>query len=123
MLDSGARARRVLLVVDDRRYVCRALARVLKYRFQQVHTAHTVAEAETRLRDHRVTHLVCDCTMGHDQPRTIDLVPGWRRNWPAIERVVLYSGTDLSGVEIPAQVDAVVPKGADPRELIEALDD
>lgn len=122
MSDSGSSAWRVLLVVDDRGYVCRALARVLKYRFQQVHTACTIAEAEDRLQEHRVTHVVCDCAMGPGQPRTLDRVPGWRRAWPTIERVVLYSGTDLTGVEIPEEVDALVPKGADPRVLIAALE-
>lgn len=122
MPGSNATTWRVLLVVDDRPYVCRALVRLLKYRFQQVCTANTLSEAESLLCEHPVTHLVCDCALGPDQPRTIDMIPGWRRAWPAIERVVLYSGTDLSAVAIPPEVDAVVAKGSEPRELIEALE-
>jgi DNA-binding NarL/FixJ family response regulator len=122
MAERGASAWRVVLVVDDRPYVCRALARVLKYRFQHVHTATTFDEAEALLGERRVTHVVCDCALGEDQPRTFDRVPDWRRCWPSIERVVLFSGTDLTDVSIPPEVDAVVPKGADPRELIESLE-
>jgi CheY-like chemotaxis protein len=114
--------RRVVLVVDDKPYVCRALARLLKYQFEEVVVANTPQQAAERLRDNSVTHVVCDCTLGPGLPCTTDLVPLWRASCPSIERVVLYSGTDLTNKYIPAEVDAVVPKSAEPRDLLKALE-
>jgi DNA-binding NarL/FixJ family response regulator len=112
---------RTLLIVDDQDFVCRALSRVLKYRFDRVLTANDPDQALQRLAQSPVTHLVCDCNLGPRFRYAFEYVPGWRRICPTIERAVVYSGSGLVEIEVPPGVDAVLPKTADPKQLLRAL--
>jgi DNA-binding NarL/FixJ family response regulator len=122
-LESGTSsgARRVLLIVDDKPFMGRALARVMKYKFDQVLIAHDPDQALEQLGESRVTHLVCDCNLGPRFRLGIEYIAAWRRLSPSIERAIVYSGTDLNDVETPPEVDQVLPKTTEPKELLEAL--
>lgn len=112
-------SRRVALVVDDEPLVQNTVVRMLRQSFDEVLTAINPAEADEVLEERSISHLVCDCNLGHGLPLGTELVPGWRALYPSIERVVVFTGADLT--KVPPEVDAVVLKPGRKGELLRAL--
>ena len=112
---------KVALVVDDEHMVCNMLVRVLGRHFDEVLAASSPAEAERLLSEHKVTHMICDCNLGPCRPLGVDLIPRWRSLYASVERVVVFSGSDLSKLAVPPEIDAVVSKGGQIKEVLEAL--
>jgi ActR/RegA family two-component response regulator len=112
---------RIALIVDDDRLLCRSVARALKPYFTEVMSATTPAAADEILGRHPITHLISDCVLGDDLPLGVELIPGWRRRCPTIRRAVVFTGSDLSGIYIPTEVDEVVEKLEGSDKLLEAL--
>ena len=111
----------VVLVVDDEKMVLNALARYLRRFFPKVVTATTPLEAESALRDNRVTHLVCDHWLGPGLPLGIDLVSHWKNDFPSIQKVVLLTGADVDTLVSPPGLDSIIPKTIDPTALTAEL--
>ena len=110
-----------LLVVEDREDVRCALARYCKLFFEQVHAAASPSEAEDLLERHHPVLLVCDYWLGDQHPPATDLIPGWRRRFPCIERVALMTGTNSSALGDVSSVDAVLQKPLDMDRIIPIL--
>lgn len=113
---------RVLLVVDDDRMVCKALARLLGRAFDVILTAESSKDAVSILKNSDVTHLICDYSLGRDEPLGVDLVPHWRTDHPSIQYAVIFTGNDIGSIPVPMGVDEVLPKSAAPSALIEIFD-
>jgi DNA-binding NtrC family response regulator len=114
-------SKKIVLIVDDNQMIRRMLWRNLKNVFDEVLTAADPDEADRLLRENRVTHLLCDCDLGHNAPLGCDLVPAWRKMQPSISRAVIFTGSDVSNTKMPPEVDCVVPKTEELKELITAL--
>ena len=110
-----------LLIVDDDPQIRKMLVRILSDDFDEVIVAATPAEAERKLMVYTVTHLVSDFNLGQDQPPGTELVVRWRKRHRSIERAVLFTGADLTEVEVPAEVDQYFLKDIDPLEIKKAL--
>lgn len=110
-----------VLIVEDNEHVRRMLRKILKRRFDKILLAADPNEADRLLAENVVTHLLCDCNLGPGFPMGCQLIPGWRKKHPTIRRAVVYTGTDLSAVKVPPQVDRVVAKTDEVQELIKAL--
>jgi DNA-binding NtrC family response regulator len=105
------------LIVDDEHPVCFALERMLRRDYRQVFTAFGPDDAAAILEAHPVTHVVCDHWLGPGLPLGIDLIPRWRRRHRTIERAVVLTGADVSGINPPPEVDRVLSKTEDPTRL------
>jgi response regulator RpfG family c-di-GMP phosphodiesterase len=114
-------AQKVALVVDDEQVICNMMVRVLSRYFDEVLAARTPIDAERLLTENQITHMVCDCNLGKGLPLAIEFIPKWRSLASSMERVVVFSGTDLSNTEVPPEVDAVVDKGMGVRQVLNAL--
>jgi DNA-binding NarL/FixJ family response regulator len=112
---------RILMVVDDTPNVGRALSRVLRKHFDEVHVLESAAEAAALLGWKPVTHVICDQCLGEGDPRGLDLVPLWRREHPSIERAIILTGLDERTFVASPGVDAVISKLAGSEELVRAL--
>lgn len=110
-----------VLILDDDARVGKSVARILLCGFDRVFTATTPSQAEALLGSNRVTHLVFDCDLGEGQPKGTDLVSRWRNEYPAIERAVIVTGSRLSEIDPPPEVDVVLSKPAARVELFAAL--
>ncbi len=110
-----------VLIVDDQASVLRSLARVLGLCFESVYTAITAGEASLLLETKSVTHIVCDYWLGHGQPVGLDLIPGWRKNYPSIERAIILSGSDPERIVPVRGIDAVLSKTVGLDELMKHL--
>jgi CheY-like chemotaxis protein len=115
--------RLVALVVDDDVQVCRIVARLVGTVFDEVLTTTSPDEASEILKHHAVTHLLSDFDFGEGaQTATgFDYVVRWRRQCPTIERAVVFTGADLSGIPRPAEVDAVISKVDGVEAILEHL--
>jgi ActR/RegA family two-component response regulator len=113
----------VALVVDDDVQVCRALARIIGTVFDELLTTTSPGEVEEILKHHAVTHLLSDFDFGEGaQSATgFDYVVRWRRQCPTIERAIVFTGADLSGIPRPEEVDAVIPKWEGVHAILEHL--
>ena len=117
--------RRAVLVVDDSDQICRMMKRRLAPFFEKVFTAGDPKEATRILEEHEVRHILCDFDLGTGT-RAGDatgyfFVTLWRREFPEIERAVIFTGADLGYLERPEEVDAVVCKADGPEAAVEAL--
>lgn len=112
---------RTILVVDDEPVVRRVLNRYLEKVFDRVLLADGPDEAENLLERHAVTHLVCDGYLGPGLPPGVVLVPGWRHRFPTIRRAVVFSASDFSAINLPEEIDAVLPKCEDLSDLIQVI--
>jgi CheY-like chemotaxis protein len=117
--------RKTVLVVDDNEQICRAMSRRLGPLFDEVFVATDPREAARILEDSFVTHVLCDFDLGFgiglESVTGYGFVQCWRREFPEIRRTVVFSGTDLSRLEKPREVDAVVRKTEAPDMVVEAL--
>lgn len=113
----------VLLIVDDESSVCRALSRLLDSQVREILSATNPTEAEIILRSGRVTHLICDQWFGPGQPLGIDLVTKWKKSYPAMQKGIVLTGTDIRELDAGETVDKILPKVVDPDVLIQALFD
>ena len=122
MATSPHLANRTLLIVDDDRAVCRALTRLLGRSFETVMSAGSSGDAASILSTSSVTHLICDYWLGRDEPLGVDLVPYWRAHHPSIQCAVIFTGNDIGSIRVPLGVDAVLPKSAEPSDLMAIFD-
>lgn len=111
---------RVLLIVDDTPAIARGWRRMLKSHFDAVHIAITPREADDVLAHTQAppTHLLCDFYLGLENPPTPELIAGWKTRHASLEKIVLVSGSHLSGMPVPPEVDAMFEK---PRDLDRVL--
>ena len=119
--DSRDEKPRVLLIVDDDPRICRMLSRRLESSFDGFHTAGTPADAEFKLKEESITHLICDFNLGEEAPKGTELIVKWRSLYPSIERAVLFASTHLDDKVKPAGVDTLIHKTTDFNQLMEAL--
>jgi hypothetical protein len=68
-----------------------------------------------------VTHILCDFDLRRGDATGYLFVVLWRREFPRIERAVIFTGADVSGQQRPNEVDAVVCKADGPQAAVEAL--
>ena len=117
--------RTTLLVMDDCDSVKRAVRRCFDKRFDEIIDASTPAEATSILETRPVTHVLSDLLLGYDS--RIDGYNGFafatfaRREFPRIERLVIFTAFDIHGLIAPKEVDAVVSKTDHIGKLIAAL--
>ena len=118
-----AKEKLIALIVDDNAQICLALARLIGTDFDEVLTTTSPGEGEEILKHHAVTHLLSDFDFGEGaQTATgFDYVVRWRRQCPTIERAVVFTGADLSGIPRPAEVDAVISKVDGVEAILEHL--
>jgi CheY-like chemotaxis protein len=99
-----------LLIVDDRVEVRSALERFFGLWFRRVYAVATASEADSILERHRPSVLLCDYYLGDDLPPGTELIAGWRKRFPCLQRVVLMTGTRVSSLGDVSCVDAVFQK-------------
>lgn len=110
-----------LLIVQRNPLAARSLRRYLRPYFRGVEVAVTRQEAEEfLLEDSRFTHLLCGDDLGSSEPRGVELIVSWRRSHPKIKRAVLATASEVKW-GVPAGVDAVFEKPAEPSQLLEFL--
>ena len=114
-------SKRTLLIVDDTLNVGRAISRVLGRHFDEVHVVTSGAEGDAVLEKTRVTHLVCDQSLGEEDPPGLELVPRWRKEHPSIERAIILTGFPEESLSATPGVDAIVSKLTGTEELVSVL--
>jgi len=115
------RSKHVVLIVDGEPNVCRSYARVLKLDFGEVLTAGDPQEAIAVLEERSVTHLVCGRSFGPGKPLGMDLIPKWRKTYPAIDRALILTRSEIPGLSAPPEIDGILPKPITPESLVKAL--
>lgn len=110
MTHPAAKISQLLLIVDDREEVLRALGRLLELSFQRVVLARAADEAERLLAAEQPVFLLCDYWLGEGQPPSTTFLPRWRREHPCLRRVVLMTGTHSASVPACDAVDQIFPK-------------
>ena len=118
---SRHKSKEILLIVDDDPQIRRMLMRLFQRHFDLAFTAATPTDAERILQENRVTHILSDYDLGTENPRGTELIIGWRKRYPLIQRVLLLSGSQVSQSQIPNEVDQFFEKGSDPIAILEAL--
>ncbi len=113
---------RILLIVDDSEKVRTTLRRLLSSAFDEVFLSANPNEAEQLLGQHDISHILCDYDLGKDMPKGTELVIEWRRQYPEIGRAVILTGSDISQIDVPPEVDAIFSKTMSPRDLLAALE-
>ena len=117
--------RKAVLVVDDSDQICRMMKRRLTPFFEKVFTAADPKEATRILEEHEVTHVLCDFDLGAGtgagDATGYLFVMLWRREFPNVERAVIFTGGDMGSQQRPEEVDAVVCKADGPQAAVEAL--
>jgi DNA-binding NtrC family response regulator len=83
---------RVLLILDDDEEIGDLFRLFLRKSFAQVHVAQNSAEAERILRQATVTHVVCDLTIGPDEPVGSVFLARWRGKLPSIQFAAIFTG-------------------------------
>jgi CheY-like chemotaxis protein len=111
----------VLLVVDDESAVCRAIAKMLKSKVDEVLTAYCPEEAELILASRDVTILICDHRFGTDRDIGLALTAEWRAKYPSIRFAALLTGTDVSVLTAPEGVDRIISKSITTKDFVMAL--
>ncbi|MDD5306862.1 MAG: hypothetical protein PHU25_06025 [Deltaproteobacteria bacterium] len=114
--------KKTLLIVDDEARVAKALTRAMGRYFDEVLSAGTASIASSILAENKVTHVICDHWLGEGDPLGLDLVPEWRRSYPAIERAVIMTGLDEKTLIADSGIDAIVSKLTRSEELARVLD-
>ncbi|MCK9461222.1 MAG: hypothetical protein M0R80_16465 [Proteobacteria bacterium] len=89
--------------------------------FDEVHVVTSGAEGDAVLEKTRVTHLVCDQSLGEDDPPGLELVPRWRKEHPSIERAIILTGFHQASLSAGPGVDAIVSKLAETSTLLRVL--
>jgi CheY-like chemotaxis protein len=98
---------RNLLIVDDCEEVVYMAKRFLASKFDNVWTSTSPSEAIRILKGKKVSHLLCELRLG---PRDEDRLSGfvyaaeWRKAFPELERVVIFTAEDISDITIPLYV-------------------
>ncbi len=134
----SVKARKIVLVVDDYHSLARAFQKLIAPAVDDVYTAGGAWEAQYILDSVPVSHLLCDLniTVENDSPLMsarhlptfdnfrnqlgFELALQWRKKYPSIKKVVVYTGGDLYGISKPKGVDSLVCK-TDIDDVIEAL--
>ena len=93
--------------------------------FDHVFIASDPVDAARILGEREITHLLCDFDLGVGEgPGGVTgftFVELWRRKFRGIERAVIFTGSDISRLKRPAEVDAVVAKAEGIGAVIAAL--
>ena len=108
--------KKVLLILDDDKYMVRALLRSFDSLFDEIFGVTDPDEATSILELNRVSHIICDLNLGvnvETGTNGFTLSTLWRKRFPTIERIVIYSGEPLGNISIPPEIDAVVQKTKD----------
>ncbi len=125
--DSGDRSTQNLLIVDDKPDVVKTLIRYAKRvaNFQNIYGVHDRLGAIGVLKEHHITHVICDWDLG-DKDTGEKLIKDWRIQLPYIKRAIILTGAsseiNLSQQDLQAiKVDAVVDKATDLKTIFETL--
>ncbi len=121
MTPASDKRKGILLVLDDEPHIRRMLARFLAPHVTEVLTAATPEEAADILAVRPVTHLIVDYHLGEGTPPGDFLLGEWRGKYPAIQKTMLFTGTDISRHLRNPAVDVVATKAADPYVLLALL--
>ena len=112
--------RKSLLVADGCFLIHKLIFRLFEGTFDSILPAATATEAEMFLRNYNVSHIVISARIAEGMSTT-DLVDRWRAQYPTIQRVVLYTGAEISSTELGSSIDAVVTKPCHCQSLINAV--
>ena len=117
--------KKCVLIVDDYDQITRLMKWALRSSFERVFSASDPAAATRILENHDVTHLLCDYCLGvGGGPAGVSgftFVEFWRREFPGIERAVIFTGADIERLKKPVEVDAMVSKAEGMDAVIAAL--
>ncbi len=118
---------RVLLVLDDDADIIQFVERMLltvqasvfkQTLFGRILTARDEKEAREVLSHTNVSHVLADIDLGRNQPRGYQVVYKLRREFPCIERAILFTGGEGLETDIlPPGIDAAFRK-TDPVDFI-----
>jgi hypothetical protein len=100
---------RILLAVDRNRGVQRLVRHTFDECFYGIYTATFITETEMILRNFPITHLLCELDMDEPDQRIV-LTAQWRRMYPDISRVCIFSGRTES-MRMPDHIDGFFFKG------------
>ena len=104
---------KVLLIVDDCEQVANTAKRFLVSEFDRVLTATSPKEATKILKTEPVSHILCDLNFGpraEHQLLGFVLADQWRFDFPELDRIVIFTCSDVSDVTLPLAVDGIVSK-------------
>jgi CheY-like chemotaxis protein len=117
-----------LLIVDDCEEVVHMVKRFVAPKFDNIWGATSPSEATRILKGQKVSHLLCDLNLG---PRDEDRLSGfvyaaeWRKAFPELERIVIFTAEDISDITIPLHipryVNDIVSKNSGMDCVVEAL--
>ena len=113
--------KKILMIVDDMPNVGRALSRVLRRHFDEIHALECAAEADALLGRLPVTHVICDHCLGEGDPLGLDLVPRWRREHRSIQRAIVLTGANERSLVAGPGIDAIASKVTGSEELVKLL--
>jgi CheY-like chemotaxis protein len=110
MLTEASTKNKNLLIVDDEPQMLRLMQRFLKNCFDEIFCITDPVAATGILENNKITHVLCDFDLD-STANGMDFVVLWRREFPFIERAVIFSGAlNLHKLKAPPEVDAVVSK-------------
>lgn len=109
-----------LLVIDDEPLIVRLIVRSFRDEFNEIIISTTPEEAEEKLQQHTITHVICDAYLGPDTPHGISLIQKWYAEVPSLKKAVLFTGRDLSSIPRVPGIE-VISKNDDPVRLLNTL--
>ncbi len=120
---------RTLLVIDDDEYMIVCIKRLLhkvqrslnrEMYFDDILTAENEEQAREMLSTREITHVLTDLNLGRNKPKGYQVVSKLRREFPCIQRAVMFTGGDgLETNVLPRGIDAIFKK-SDPVDFIVA---
>jgi DNA-binding NtrC family response regulator len=103
-----------LLIVEDMPDVARSYVLVFKRFAADVITASSPREAEQVMGSAtEPLMLLCDNWLGEGVPTGMELVPRWRKSFPALVKTALVTGSNVGSVGGVPGIDAVFEKPPD----------
>ena len=121
----GEEKRSVALIVDDYNQVGHLISLLLDSEFDEVIACAGPDAAHTIMETKEITHLLCDYHLGAREGEVAangyQFAAFWRREFESLERVVVFSNTDLKGMPKPEEIDEVVSKSIGPHAIADSL--
>jgi two-component system OmpR family response regulator len=108
-----------MLIVDDESEICLLLQAILMRKGVTSVSAHTLAEARTRLRSNRFDGVFLDVNL--PDGRGYDLIPDLRRHHPAIRVIAISAMDDERARALDAGADLFLSKPLDLRTILGSL--
>jgi DNA-binding NtrC family response regulator len=111
----------ILLVVDDEVDILRTVKRIFRKNFKEIRTTRNIDDAVSELKKRDITHLLCDYWIGDTQFLGTKYALKWKKLYPSIKKIILFTGSNIDTINKSPGVDAVLSKTTSAKILLKNL--